>query len=98
MMTKAKVTESTMLKLSTAAMAAVAIALGAYAAFDYTYSLEHEINYPVVAAVVVSIFAAVLPGLVPEAWRGGHRVIAVLLLAVSGLCVAQVFLGAADRM
>jgi hypothetical protein len=80
------------------ALAAVAIALGAYAAFDYTYGLEGRITYPVVAAVVVSTFAAVLPGFIPMAWRAGARLISVLLLAVSCLCVAQVFLGAADRM
>src|SRR5262249_7280138 len=87
-----------MLKLITMAMGATAIALGAYASFDYQLNLEGHITYLVLAAVVVPIFAAFLPECFVTAWRKKHRFLSLCLLVVFAGCVAQVFLAAADRM
>lgn len=87
-----------MKKLIVMCMATVATAIGAYASFEGQMNLDGHVTYLVVAAVAVPIFAAFLSECYVTAWRRRHKLLAIGLFGVFGLCSAQVFLAAADRM
>jgi hypothetical protein len=84
-------------KISTTAIGVAAGCLGAYGAFEYAYSLEHQVNYVVLAAVLIAILAASLPYFGERSWRMGMRTKSILLWVGFAICAANVFYGAAER-
>lgn len=89
---------ATAIRLGTLSLGFICASLGCYGAFEFTYALEGQVTYLVLAAPVIAASAALIPPIAETAWREGAPFKAILWWLALVPAGAVVFFSSSERV